>query len=92
VEESVQNKGTLWLWGFLAVAVGAVIVILNNVWTSGLALIVTIIGWAALVKGAFILIFPGAATTLYRKCNKSWVIVLSGIIVLILGIVLLSLR
>jgi len=90
VEESVQNKGILWLWGFLAVLVGAVVVVLNNAWTSGLSILVAIIGWIALVKGAFILIFPGAAASLYKKCNKRWLFVLSGIVVLILGIVLLS--
>lgn len=91
VEESVENKGTLWLWGFLAVIVGAVVVVLNNTWTSGLAVLVAIIGWIALVKGAFILIFPGAAVALYKKFSKQWLLVLGGIVALILGIVLLSL-
>ncbi|MGC9598952.1 MAG: hypothetical protein ABSE18_01040 [Minisyncoccia bacterium] len=89
MEESVQNKGILWLWGFLAVLIGAVIVVLNNMWTSGLPLLVTIIGWMALIKGAFIFFFPDASVSLYRKFNKGGVLVFCGVVALILGLVLL---
>lgn len=89
IEESVQNKGTLWLWGFLAILIGATIVVQNNVWTSGLPLLVTILGWLALIKGAFILFFPAAATALYKKCNKGNLLVLCGLVMLVLGLVLL---
>jgi uncharacterized membrane protein HdeD (DUF308 family) len=40
MEASVQNKGILWLWGMLALLIGAVIVVMNNTWTSGLPLLV----------------------------------------------------
>lgn len=89
VEASVQNKGILWLWGIIALVIGAGIVVLNNMWTSGIALLVTIIGWLALVKGVFILLAPDAAASLYRKFNKSGLLVFCGVIALILGLVLL---
>jgi VIT1/CCC1 family predicted Fe2+/Mn2+ transporter len=89
IEESVQNKGMLWMWGFLAVLIGAMIVSFNNRWSSGLPLLVTFLGWLALIKGAFILIFPRAAATLYGKCNKSGMLVGCGVIVFVLGMVLL---
>ena|ERR1700688_576138 len=88
IEASVQNKGTLWLWGMLALLIGAVIVVMNNAWTSGLPLLVTILGWIAMVKGAFILILPRAAVALYSKVNKSGVLMSCGVIALILGLVL----
>jgi hypothetical protein len=58
MEASVQNKGILWLWGILALLIGGVIVVINNAWTSRLPLLVTIFGWIAMVKGAFIHIYP----------------------------------
>jgi uncharacterized membrane protein HdeD (DUF308 family) len=89
IEESVQNKGVLWTWGFLSLLIGAVIVVLNNVWTTGLPLFVTILGWLALIKGVFIVIFPGVAASFYRKLNKSSILALCGIVVFVIGLVLL---
>jgi hypothetical protein len=89
IGESVQNKGIVWIWGFLAVLIGAVIVAFNNMWTFGLPLLITVLGWLALIKGAFILIFPRAAASLYGKFNKSGMIVFCGVVVFILGMVLL---
>ncbi|HUC31089.1 MAG TPA: hypothetical protein VMR99_00160 [Candidatus Paceibacterota bacterium] len=89
IEESLHNKGILWLWGYLALLIGATIVVLANAWTSGLPLLVTILGWIALIKGAFILFFPGAAASLYRKFNKGGMLVFCGIVAFVLGLVLL---
>lgn len=89
VEETAQNKGLLWMWGLLALATGAVIVALNNMWTSGLPLVITIFGWLALIKAAFILVFPGTASRLYRKFGHSNLIVVVGVIALVVGFVLL---
>jgi hypothetical protein len=89
VEESVQNKGIMFMWGILALLIGAVIVVLNNVWTSGFALLVTLLGWLALIKGTFILLLPGVAASLYKKCGKSNVLVVAGVVMVVLGLVLL---
>ena len=89
LEESIQNRGYLWMWGFLALMTGAIIVPLNNLWTSGLPLLVTVLGWLALIKGAFILFFPGAAVAMYRKYNKDGLLVLSGLVVFALGLSML---
>ena len=89
VEESAQNKGMMFMWGILALLIGAVIVVLNDVWTSGLTLLVTILGWLALVKGMFILLLPDPAATLYKKCGKSGLLVVAGVVIVVLGLVLL---
>jgi len=89
IEESVEHKGMLFMWGFLALLIGAVVVALNNLWTTGLPLLVTILGWLAIVKGAFILLAPGAAASLYRKFSKGGMIVFCGVVAFVLGLVLL---
>jgi hypothetical protein len=89
IEESVQHKGVLFLWGIGALFIGAVIVTLNNLWTSGLPLLITILGWLALVKGVFILLAPGAAASLYRKFGKSGLIVFCGVVAFVIGLILL---
>jgi drug/metabolite transporter (DMT)-like permease len=89
IEESAAHRGVVFMWGILALLIGAVIVVLNNAWTSGLPLLVTILGWLALVKGLFILLAPSAATALYRKFGHSGMIVFVGVVCFVLGIVLL---
>ena len=89
IEESVAHKGIMFLWGMLALLIGATIVVLNNAWTTGLPLLVTILGWLALVKGVFIMLAPAAATSLYRKFGKSGMVVFCGVVCFVLGLVLL---
>ena len=71
---------------------GLVLVALNNVWTSGLPLIITILGWLTLVKGALILIFPNWTVSYYKKMNKGNIFTWGGLIVLILGLILFFYR
>jgi uncharacterized membrane protein YvlD (DUF360 family) len=92
VEELVQSKSFMWIGGFMALTMGAVMITLNNVWTSGLPLVITVLGWLALIKGAFFLLLPDTAVSYYKKVNKEWKFVLAGLVVLILGLVLLFYR
>jgi hypothetical protein len=89
MQEAVQRKEYLWMWGLAATATGAIILPLNNMWTSGLPLLITVMGWLALLKGIFILIFPGAAVSLYRKLGTSGLFVFAGIVAIALGLFLL---
>ncbi len=86
-----QDRGFLWLWSFLILTMGAVIVVMNNTWTSGLPLLITVLGWLTVIKGAFLLLLPGPAVTLYQKCNKEGVLIFGGIVAFLLGLVLLYL-
>lgn len=89
IEEAAQNKGFLWMWGLCALLIGAVMVTLNNVWTSGLPLAITILGWLALLKGAVILIFPGSVSRCYRRFGHSGLLMFAGIVALVIGFALL---
>ena len=89
IEELTKNQGVVWLAGLITVILGSVIVVLNNVWTYGLPLLVTILGWLTLLKGAVILIFPNFSMSYYKKMNKGNIFFWGGLIVLILGFILL---
>src|ERR1035437_482084 len=81
VDEIVKNQGLLWLAGLVALMMGVVIVLLNNVWTSGLPLFVTVLGWLTLLKGAVILLFPNLTVSYYKKMNKGNILMWGGVIV-----------
>lgn len=88
IDEMTKNQGIIWLAGFITLMLGSTMVMLNNVWTSGLPLVITILGWLTLIKGATILIFPNFTFSYYKKMNKGNIFVWGGIIVFILGLVL----
>lgn len=58
--DDMANDGPWMLFsGMVATAVGLAIVLAHNVWTSGaLAVAVTLVGWAALMKGLLLLFVP----------------------------------
>jgi hypothetical protein len=89
VEEITKNKALFWTLGLFTVSMGAIIVVFNNVWSSGLELFITIIGWLTLLKGIMMLVFPNTSVSYYKKVNKENMFALAGLIILILGIALL---
>lgn len=91
IEEIISNKGLLWIWGFVIIFFGAVLIAFNNyVPGSRLSLLVAILGWLGIIKGACILVFPSSAVAaFYKKFNKSWILITGGIIAIIVGLILL---
>ena len=89
IDEVMRNKPLMWILGFLTITVGSVIVVFNNLWTSGLELFITIIGWLTLIKGIMILVFPNSSALYYKKVNKENILVIGGLIIVILGLILL---
>jgi hypothetical protein len=57
----------MFVFGLLAVIAGLAMVLAHNIWSGGvLPVVVTIVGWLALVKGfMFLLLFSGGAEGLY---------------------------
>jgi hypothetical protein len=53
------DRTPLLLLGFIRVAFGAAIVLVHNIWTRGFwPLVVTLTGWAILVRGVMVLFVP----------------------------------
>jgi len=88
VDEIFKNQSITWLVGLFTLLLGSMIVVLNNIWTSGLPLFITILGWLTLCKGVVILIFPNFSNSYYKKINKENTFICGGIIIFILGLIL----
>jgi hypothetical protein len=55
----VNDAPVLYLFGLIIVAVGLAMILKHNVWRRGpLAIIVTLVGWATLLKGLLFLFLP----------------------------------
>jgi vacuolar-type H+-ATPase subunit I/STV1 len=63
----LHNAPMLFIVGLIALAVGLALVLVHNVWCGGaLPVIVTLVGWLTLIKGAlFLFLSPEAAAGLF---------------------------
>ena len=59
VTELMHNPPAAWLAGLLALTAGLAMVLGHNVWSGGaLPVVVTLVGWMALLKGILFLLLP----------------------------------
>ena len=89
IDEFTKSQGLIWLAGLITVMLGAFLVVTNNLWISGLPIVITVIGWLTLLKGATILIFPNFSINYYKKINTGKIFTWGGIIIFILGLLLI---
>lgn len=85
----IENVALFWVWGFINLLFGATIVAFHGTLSSDWRVIVTIAGWAGVIKGAFLMLLPSSAAGLYRASNKSSVLMTSGALAILLGLILL---
>jgi hypothetical protein len=87
--EVVGSLTLVYLFGFIDLAAGLAIVLTHNVWTANWRVLITLIGWLMLLRGAARILIPdtiiGYAAKLLR--NKQFYLV-SGIVLVVLGLVL----
>jgi len=55
----IHNPAALFLGALIALMIGLAMVLAHNVWFGGLdAILVTLFGWVALIKGSILLFLP----------------------------------
>jgi len=87
----VNSKGLLWLTGLITFVMGTVMVALYNVWSADWRVIVTLLGWLTVIKGAVIVLVPSSMLHLYRRFLSNHLLTYSGIYAVVLGGLLLFL-
>ncbi len=55
----LNNAALMWVLSVITLTIGLAIVLAHNVWSGGaLPVVVTLVGWAALIKGLLFLFLP----------------------------------
>ena len=90
--EFKDNAALGYIAGIMAFALGVVIVRLHNDWSSVMAGVVSLIGWAALVEGVLMLAFRRQFIEFFLKLNIYSPKVIGGISLccLLFGLMLMS--
>ena len=82
----LESPGYALLGGFMAVVVGMALVNYHNLWVNDWRVIITVIGWIALMKGIILLLAPS-----YLQIFRGMLLVRNGkimtVLILTLGII-----
>lgn len=83
----MKDMTALYIGGFMALVVGYTLVTFHNDWVKSWEVLVTILGWLALIKGVMLLAFP----TTFQGLAKSWIrsknLGTYALVVIVLGLV-----
>jgi hypothetical protein len=85
---SLETEDNFFLWGFISFVIGIAMILVYNVWAWNWQVIITLLGWAALVKGLFLLFLPETMKAWVKKINyQKWMPVWL-VVLLIIGLVI----
>lgn len=82
----VSGRGVLYLGGVINVLLGLIIITSYNVWNWNIFIFVTLLGWAALLRGLYMLFTPD--NFMDTKQVGGFFLKIYGILPLIWGIIL----
>jgi hypothetical protein len=88
-QEFLTNRGLIYLSGILTLLAGLAIVNAHNLWVPDWRVIITILGWLAIIGGLFRILLTGQVQTLGTGlAGNTAAIIVGGLITLVLGGVL----
>lgn len=87
IERFFNDPQDYFFSGVAAFLAGTAIIAAHNIWVADWTVIITVIGWGALIKGASRLLFPQFGRQLFAGALKSHsYLVLSGVIIVPIGL------
>jgi hypothetical protein len=77
--------------GMWILILGTIMVLFHNVWIAGWPVIITILGWLTLIKGAMFIIFPGVVRSMKGLYSRQGWTTFAGLFALVFGLYFLYL-
>ena len=88
-ESFIEDTTALYLGGIMALVIGYLIVAFHNTWTKDFSVIITIVGWIALIKGVLIVVQPNIMIALIKAiATKENFLKIEAIAIIIIGLAL----
>jgi len=87
VTDFMESPPAIYLGGIAALIIGYLLVTFHNTWDKDWSVIITIIGWVALIKGLFLIVLPKMSIKISNSFRKQMIEFLTvwAIVVIILG-------
>lgn len=89
MREFMASKPMIWMAGVLALVAGLAIVNTHNLWEPDWRVIITVLGWLAIIRGLASILFPAAVQTIGdRMITSPTGMIIGAAITVALGAVL----
>jgi uncharacterized protein YjeT (DUF2065 family) len=75
----------LFISGAFALIVGLLLVLHHNIWVADWPIVITILGWGALIKGIMLMWYPETFLKMARTWKSASMLRIGGTIMLIVG-------
>jgi len=85
IDSFTDNPLAIYFGGIMAVIAGYFLITLSSGWAWGWPLLITIIGWIALLKGIWFFIFPKATVHFARHMGEKCLST-GGLVALVIGV------
>ncbi|MFD1292924.1 hypothetical protein ACFQ5N_03655 [Lutibacter holmesii] len=86
IPKLLENTSYLIFGGFLAIIFGAIIIENHPFWVKNWTVLITIIGWIALIKGMLLLAFPTTISSFKSLFSIPKIYPVLGVFILIFGL------
>ena len=86
--ESVEDDKKLFCWGVLSFLIGLSMVLAFNVWSKDWQVVITILGWATLLKGLALLFLPELFKKWAKKLNNPQWIPIALVVIVFIGLII----
>lgn len=85
-EQISHDPGLIFLSGILLFVAGLAIVRAHNIWAGGWSVLVTVLGWVAILGGLVRMFFPTQLAAIVTRVGQSsgWIIA-AAVVILVLG-------
>lgn len=91
-KDILKSPSMIHMGSFLSLAMWVTIVLVHNVWDYSVALIITLFGWANIVKAIVPLWFPAWTVVMTKKLPmNAWLLKVGGLVFVILAVLLYGL-
>lgn len=84
----IETDESLFLWGFVSLIIGLSMVLSYNVWEQGWQVIITILGWLALIKGLALLFVPEYMKKWAKKLENAPFLPYALLVFIFIGLVI----
>jgi len=88
LDDFLKSEALLYLGGAAALVIGFVLVNLHNLWVKDWPVIITVIAWLSVIKGALLLIQPDPLLKITKQIAKKKKFTAYGLAALALGAIL----
>lgn len=88
-EEAIKNPAIAYLAGFAFLILGVLLVVSHSVWAFDWRLVITIMGWLVLLKGAGRIFFPDAVRRMIEKKRDNRGFLVGEVVMFLMGLYLL---